>query len=74
MQFSSKPQVSLIYLYAEKERDEYLRNTCDTANKFIIIELCETVQPIRLELANFELFSSGYVFYRELASAQIANC
>ena len=45
--------------FSEKERDEYLRNACKIEPKFVIIELCETIQPIRIELANFELFSSG---------------
>ncbi|KAI6230325.1 SUN domain-containing ossification factor [Aphelenchoides fujianensis] len=44
----------------DKERDEYMRNPCEKAkNKFLVIELCETIQPTLLELANFELFSSG---------------
>lgn len=44
----------------EKEKDEYMRNPCEKAeNKFVIIELCETVQPHSIELANYELFSSG---------------
>lgn len=44
----------------DKERDEYMRNPCEKAqNKFLIIELCETIQPNFLEIANFELFSSG---------------
>lgn len=45
---------------AEKELDEYMRNPCDQArSKFFIVELCETIQPTKVELANFELFSSG---------------
>ncbi|CAD5230857.1 unnamed protein product [Bursaphelenchus okinawaensis] len=44
----------------DKERDEYMRNPCEKAkNKFMIIEMCETIQPTLLEIANFELFSSG---------------
>uniref|UniRef100_A0A158QP34 SUN domain-containing protein n=1 Tax=Haemonchus placei TaxID=6290 RepID=A0A158QP34_HAEPC len=44
----------------EKEKDEYMRNPCEKAeNKFVILELCETVQPRSIELANYELFSSG---------------
>jgi hypothetical protein len=49
-----------IVFIAEKERDEYMRNPCDQArSKFFIVELCETIQPTKIELANFELFSSG---------------
>ncbi|KAJ1374106.1 hypothetical protein KIN20_036706 [Parelaphostrongylus tenuis] len=44
----------------EKEKDEYMRNPCENAaNKFVIIELCETIQLRSIELANYELFSSG---------------
>uniref|UniRef100_A0A0K0D2H4 SUN domain-containing protein n=1 Tax=Angiostrongylus cantonensis TaxID=6313 RepID=A0A0K0D2H4_ANGCA len=40
--------------------DEYMRNPCENAAyKFVIIELCETVQLRAIELANYELFSSG---------------
>ncbi|WKY17130.1 hypothetical protein Q1695_001615 [Nippostrongylus brasiliensis] len=44
----------------EKEKDEYMRNPCEKAkNKFVVVELCETIQPRSIELANYELFSSG---------------
>ncbi|VDK42788.1 unnamed protein product [Anisakis simplex] len=44
----------------EKERDDYMRNPCGRAhNKWFIIELCETISLTAIELANFELFSSG---------------
>uniref|UniRef100_A0A914DRE4 SUN domain-containing protein n=1 Tax=Acrobeloides nanus TaxID=290746 RepID=A0A914DRE4_9BILA len=44
----------------DKEKDEYMRNPCEKAqNKFLVIELCETIQPTIVEIANFELFSSN---------------
>uniref|UniRef100_A0AC35UC05 SUN domain-containing protein n=1 Tax=Rhabditophanes sp. KR3021 TaxID=114890 RepID=A0AC35UC05_9BILA len=44
----------------DKERDIYMRNPCDKADqKFVVVELCETIVPMTVELANFELFSSG---------------
>uniref|UniRef100_A0A0N5BD69 SUN domain-containing protein n=1 Tax=Strongyloides papillosus TaxID=174720 RepID=A0A0N5BD69_STREA len=44
----------------DKERDVYMRNPCEKAQqKFAVIELCETIVPTGIELANFELFSSG---------------
>ncbi|VDM44400.1 unnamed protein product [Toxocara canis] len=44
----------------EKERDDYMRNPCERAHhKWLVIELCETILPTAIELANFELFSSG---------------
>ncbi|GMR30892.1 hypothetical protein PMAYCL1PPCAC_01087 [Pristionchus mayeri] len=44
----------------DKEKDDYMRNPCDKAqHKHVVIELCETIQPRSIEIANFELFSSG---------------
>ncbi|GMT05335.1 hypothetical protein PENTCL1PPCAC_27509, partial [Pristionchus entomophagus] len=44
----------------DKEKDDYMRNPCDKAqHKHIVIELCETILPRSIEIANFELFSSG---------------
>lgn len=39
-------------------RDEYLLNTC-TSRIWFIVELCEAVQAKKIDLANFELFSSS---------------
>ncbi|EJW82543.1 hypothetical protein WUBG_06546 [Wuchereria bancrofti] len=53
----------------EKEADDYMRNPCERAeHKWLIIELCETIQPTVLEMANFELFSSGPQNIRILGS------
>ncbi|XP_050685390.1 SUN domain-containing ossification factor isoform X2 [Leptidea sinapis] len=38
-------------------RDEYMLNTCNSRIWFVV-ELCEPVQAQKIELANFELFSS----------------
>lgn len=38
-------------------RDEYMLNTCNSRIWFVI-ELCEAVQAQKIEIANFELFSS----------------
>lgn len=38
-------------------RDEYMLNTC-TSRIWFIVELCEAVQAQKIEIANFELFSS----------------
>lgn len=40
-----------------EQTDEYMLNPCKTKNWFVI-ELCETIQPQYMELANFELYSS----------------
>ncbi|XP_012273915.1 SUN domain-containing ossification factor isoform X2 [Orussus abietinus] len=39
-------------------RDEYMLNTCTTRIWFVV-ELCEAIQAKKIELANFELFSSS---------------
>lgn len=39
-------------------RDEYMLNTC-TSRVWFIVELCEAIQAKKIELANFELFSSS---------------
>ncbi|XP_078040101.1 SUN domain-containing ossification factor isoform X2 [Augochlora pura] len=38
-------------------RDEYMLNTC-TSRIWFVVELCEAIQAKKIELANFELFSS----------------
>ncbi|KAL1123783.1 hypothetical protein AAG570_001556 [Ranatra chinensis] len=39
-------------------RDEYILSPCN-AKTWFIVELCESIQPQRIEVANFELFSSS---------------
>ncbi|XP_046737369.1 SUN domain-containing ossification factor isoform X2 [Diprion similis] len=39
-------------------RDEYMLNTC-TSRVWFVVELCEAIQAEKIELANFELFSSS---------------
>ncbi|XP_014253363.1 SUN domain-containing ossification factor isoform X2 [Cimex lectularius] len=39
-------------------RDDYMLNPCNVKIWFIV-ELCESIQPQRFEIANFELFSSS---------------
>ncbi|XP_066597376.1 SUN domain-containing ossification factor isoform X2 [Prorops nasuta] len=39
-------------------RDEYMLNTC-TTRVWFVVELCEAIQAKKIELANFELFSSS---------------
>uniref|UniRef100_A0A7E4UWH1 SUN domain-containing protein n=1 Tax=Panagrellus redivivus TaxID=6233 RepID=A0A7E4UWH1_PANRE len=53
----------------DKEKDDYMRNPCkDAASKYLVIELCETIQTKAIEIANFELFSSSPKEFRLLAS------
>lgn len=39
-------------------RDEYMLNAC-TSRIWFVVELCEAIQAKKIELANFELFSSS---------------
>lgn len=39
-------------------RDEYMLNAC-TSRVWFVVELCEAIQGKKIELANFELFSSS---------------
>ncbi|XP_014472416.1 PREDICTED: SUN domain-containing ossification factor isoform X2 [Dinoponera quadriceps] len=39
-------------------RDEYMLNAC-TSRVWFVVELCEAIQAKKIELANFELFSSS---------------
>lgn len=49
--------------------DEYLRNPCEYAqNKYLVVELCETIQPTAVDLVDFEFFSSHVKDFRILAS------
>ncbi|KAM3727710.1 SUN domain-containing ossification factor [Dirofilaria immitis] len=58
--FSNEEAENKNAILNEKEADDYMRNPCQRAeHKWLIIELCETIQPTVLEIANFELFSSG---------------
>lgn len=39
-------------------RDEYLLNKC-TEKAFFVIELCESIKALKVQMANFELYSSS---------------
>uniref|UniRef100_A0A8R1XXS6 SUN domain-containing protein n=1 Tax=Onchocerca volvulus TaxID=6282 RepID=A0A8R1XXS6_ONCVO len=67
--FSNEETENKNAILNEKEADDYMRNPCERAeHKWLIIELCETIQPTVLEIANFELFSSGPQNIRILGS------
>ncbi|CAG9771160.1 unnamed protein product [Ceutorhynchus assimilis] len=40
-------------------RDEYILNPCNSRSIWFIVELCEAIQLKKIDLANFELFSSS---------------
>lgn len=62
------PHYFMASFFSEKEPDEYMLNPCNAEQKFFVVELCETVQITRLDLANFELFSSSPKDFRVFVS------
>ncbi|XP_075214632.1 uncharacterized protein LOC142320575 isoform X2 [Lycorma delicatula] len=54
---NTNPEAGSAWAVLSPSRDEYLLNSCNNKIWFIV-ELCEAIQPKKIELANFELFSS----------------
>ncbi|XP_035916924.1 SUN domain-containing ossification factor isoform X2 [Anopheles stephensi] len=55
---ASNPEAQSTGSVLTAPKDEYLLNPC-TSKIWFVVELCEPVQAERIELANFELFSSS---------------
>ena len=43
-----------------ESKDSYMRNECQTSNKFFIVELCDLIFVDTIVLANYEFFSSTF--------------
>lgn len=43
-----------------EDKDRYMINKCSSDNKFVVIELCDTILVDMIHLANFEFFSSMF--------------
>ncbi|XP_077290998.1 SUN domain-containing ossification factor isoform X2 [Arctopsyche grandis] len=54
---AANPEAGSSSFILSPSRDEYMLNTCNSRIWFIV-ELCEAIQAKKVELANFELFSS----------------
>ncbi|XP_054283481.1 SUN domain-containing ossification factor [Macrosteles quadrilineatus] len=54
----SNPEAVSAGAVLSSSRDEYLLNTC-TSRTWFIVEMCEAIQPKKVDIANFELFSSS---------------
>lgn len=50
-------------------KDSYLRNSCSTLKKFVVVELCEEVRIDSIVLANYELFSSTFKRFKMYGAA-----
>ncbi|XP_044267612.1 SUN domain-containing ossification factor [Tribolium madens] len=55
---ASNPEAVSPSAILSPSRDEYKLNTC-TSRIWFIVELCEAIQAKKIDLANFELFSSS---------------
>ncbi|XP_055591884.1 uncharacterized protein LOC129743763 isoform X2 [Uranotaenia lowii] len=55
---ASNPEAQSTGSVLTAHKDEYLLNPC-TSKIWFVVELCEPIQAERVELANFELFSSS---------------
>ncbi|XP_062548549.1 uncharacterized protein LOC134213482 isoform X2 [Armigeres subalbatus] len=55
---ASNPEAQSTGSVLTSHKDEYLLNPC-TSKIWFVVELCEPIQAERVELANFELFSSS---------------
>ncbi|XP_050592308.1 SUN domain-containing ossification factor isoform X3 [Bombus affinis] len=55
---AANPEARSVGSVLVSTRDEYMLNTC-TSRIWFVVELCEAIQAKKIELANFELFSSS---------------
>uniref|UniRef100_U5ET81 Putative conserved plasma membrane protein n=1 Tax=Corethrella appendiculata TaxID=1370023 RepID=U5ET81_9DIPT len=55
---AANPEAQSTSSVLSSHRDEYLLNPC-TSRIWFVVELCEPIQAEKIELANFELFSSS---------------
>jgi len=55
---AANPEASSAKNVLVSTRDEYMLNAC-TSRVWFVVELCEAIQAKKIELANFELFSSS---------------
>lgn len=68
----SNTEANFVNRVLNEQMDEYMLNPCKIRNWFVI-ELCETIQPQYLEMANFELYSSIPKEFTVLASEHYPN-
>ncbi|CAH1396665.1 unnamed protein product [Nezara viridula] len=55
---AANPEAASPSAILSSTRDDYMLNPCNVKIWFVV-ELCEPIQPQRIEIANFELFSSS---------------
>jgi hypothetical protein len=60
----TNPQAKSASALLKEDRDVYMLNTCQAKNKFLIVELSESILVETVAIANFEFFSSTFREFR----------
>lgn len=66
----ANPEAKSTSALLKENRDVYMLNVCQAKNKFIIIELSDSIYVETVALANFEFFSSTFRHFRLSVSAK----
>jgi hypothetical protein len=64
----TNPEAKSASALLKEDRDVYMLNTCQAKNKFLIVELSESILVETVAIANFEFFSSTFRQFRISAS------
>lgn len=60
----TNPEAKSASALLREDRDVYMLNTCQAKNKFLIVELSESILVETVAIANFEFFSSTFKEFR----------
>lgn len=70
---SSNKEASHASALLDENKDSYMLMPCKTADKTVVVELCDDVLVEALALANYEIFSSSFKDFAVHVSAQPAG-
>ena len=60
----ANPEAKSASALLKEDRDVYMLNTCQAKNKFLVVELSESILVETVAIANFEFFSSTFRHFR----------
>ncbi|XP_065582820.1 SUN domain-containing ossification factor-like [Artemia franciscana] len=60
---AANPEAENLKAILDSSYDDYMLSPCSSKSWFVV-ELCQTIQLQKIEIANFELFSSGFKDFR----------
>lgn len=60
----ANPEAKSASALLKEDRDVYMLNTCQAKNKFLVVELSESILVETVAIANFEFFSSTFRQFR----------